>query len=88
MKTASKESRHDAYDATMTTTTVVRETIEEVDEDGRLVVSQAGGRKTENVVKKIAKARGFTNEQMYTARKRAIVMLSAVAVNPPGKSRA
>ena len=85
VKTASKESRHDAYDATMTTTTVVRETIEEVDEDGRLVVSQAGGRKTENVVKKIAKARGFTNEQMYTARKRAIVMLSAVAVNPPGK---
>ena len=85
VKTASKESRYDAYDATMTTTTVVRETIEEVDEDGRLVVSRAGGRETENVVKKIAKARGFTNEQMYTARKRAIVMMTAVAVNPPGK---
>jgi len=85
VKTASKESRYDAYDATMTTTTVVRETIEEIDEDGRLVVSRAGGRETENVVKKIAKARGFTNEQMYTARKRAIVMMTAVAVNPPGK---
>ena len=81
VKTASKESRYDAYNAT-TTTTVVRETIEEVDEDGRLVVA---GSKTENVVKRIAKQRGFTNEQMYNARKRAIVMMTAVAVNPPGK---
>ena len=81
VKTASKESRRDAYNAT-TTTTVVRETIQEMDEDGRLVVA---GSKTENVVKKIAKSRGFTNEQIYTARKRAIVMMTSVAVNPPGK---
>ena len=86
VKTASKESRYDAYAAT-TTTTIVRETVEEVDEDGRLVVAGSGsrGKKTENVVKMIAKSKGFTNEQMYVARKRAIVMMTAVSVNPPGK---
>ena len=84
VKTASKESRYDAYAAT-TTTTIVRETVEEVDEDGRLVVAGLRGKKTENVVKMIAKSKGFTNEQMYAARKRAIVMMTAVSVNPPGK---
>jgi hypothetical protein len=85
VKTASKESRYDAYNAT-TTTTIVRETVEEVDEDGRLVVAGGSrGEKTTNVVKKIAKKKGFTNEQMYAARKRAIVMMTAVSVNPPGK---
>ena len=85
VKTASKESRYDAYNAT-TTTTIVRETVEEVDEDGRLVVAGGGrGERTTNVVKKIAKKKGFTNEQMYAARKRAIVMMTAVSVNPPGK---
>jgi hypothetical protein len=85
VKTASKESRYDAYNAT-TTTTIVRETVEEGDEDGRLVVAGGGrGERTTNVVKKIAKKKGFTNEQMYAARKRAIVMMTAVSVNPPGK---
>ena len=73
VKSASKFSTQN-----QTTTT----TIEEFDEDDRAVVNGTTGQLLSNKPKK---RKGFTNEQMYNARKRAVVMMTAVAVNPPGK---
>jgi hypothetical protein len=84
-------TQHAVTSKTTVTTTVTEEEQETTREEARRTLVQSAAKKmsemSETTGAKEAWRRlpGATAEKMYAAKKRAIKMLSAVAVNPPGK---